>query len=209
MGLSPYSGENMPPRFGDFECHRFWMEVMNTDPATTWYTDGHHMNTTYWPIDYPPLCAYSHWLMSKFIEKVQPDALKVEGSYGFSSPLYRTIMRVTLILLELVWIIPVVVRLLSILYPKQSTTTRRLYLLAFLMIPSLIYVDHGHFQPNSVMHGLVLWATYFILTNRIEFAVVAMVLAVNFKQMALYFGLPFGIYALSTLFNKAQQRFKG
>jgi len=73
-------------------------------------------------------------------------------------------MRLTLIILELVMVVPVVIRLLATLYPKQSTTTRRLYLLAFLSLPPLIFVDHGHFQPNSVMHGLVLWATYLILT---------------------------------------------
>jgi len=54
-------------------------------------------------------------------------------------------------------------------------------LLGFLMTPPLIFVDHGHFQPNSPMHGFVLWATYFLLTDRAALAVVFMVLAVNFK----------------------------
>jgi alpha-1,3-glucosyltransferase len=87
----------------------------------------------------------------------------------------------TLILLELLIVVPAAVRLLTVLYPKQSTTTRRLYLLGFLMAPPLIFVDHGHFQPNSPMHGFVLWATYFLLTDRAALAVVFMVLAVNFK----------------------------
>lgn len=59
-----------------------------------------------------------------------------------------------------------------------------------------MYVDHGHFQPNSVMHGLVLWGIYFLIKGKIEFSVIAMALALNFKQMALYYGLPFGVYAL-------------
>jgi len=59
------------------------------------------------------------------------------------------------------------------------------------------------------MHGLVLWATYFVITQRIEWAVVFMVAAVNFKQMALYFGMPFAFMALGTLYKLASQRFKG
>jgi alpha-1,3-glucosyltransferase len=59
------------------------------------------------------------------------------------------------------------------------------------------------------MHGLVLWGVYFMITQRIEWAVVSMVLAVNFKQMALYFGLPFAIMALGMIWNVASQRYRG
>ena len=76
------------------------------------------------------------------------------------------------------------------------------------MMPPLVYVDHGHFQPNSAMHALVLWATYHILVGRTELAVILMVLAVNFKQMGLYFGMPFAFYALATLYQTASKRYK-
>ena len=59
------------------------------------------------------------------------------------------------------------------------------------------------------MHGFVLWAVYFALTSRLSLAVVFMVLAVNFKQMALYFALPFAAYALSILWKQAQAKGKG
>jgi hypothetical protein len=36
-----------------------------------------------------------------------------------------------------------------------------------------------------------------MIQGKVEKAVAAMVLAVQFKQMALYFGLPFGVYALA------------
>jgi uncharacterized membrane protein len=49
------------------------------------------------------------------------------------------------------------------------------------------------------MHGLVLWAVYSILRRKIEVAVVFMVLAINFKQMALYFALPFAVFALAII----------
>jgi len=118
-------------------------------------------------------------------------------------------MRNALIILELLALVPPLLKLLVVLYPKASTTTRRLYLSVYLTIPSLIFVDHGHFQPNSAMHGMVLWAIYFMLTSRLEWAVVFMVSAVNFKQMALYFGMPFAFMTLGLLLKLASQRFKG
>ena len=110
-------------------------------------------------------------------------------------------MRTALIILELLALVPPLLKLLVALYPKASTTTRRLYLCLYLTLPSLIFVDHGHFQPNSAMHGMVLWAVYFMITARIEWAVVFMVGAVNFKQMALYFGMPFAFMTLGMLYK--------
>ncbi len=64
MSANPYSGENTPPNFGDFECHRVWMEVTYNLPASQWYNDTPYSNSSYWPIDYPPLCAYTHYGMA-------------------------------------------------------------------------------------------------------------------------------------------------
>ena len=83
--------------------------------------------------------------MSQVISKIEPNATLLGQSYGHDSMVYRAFMRNILIILELVIMVPAVVKLLVLLYPKQSTTTRRLYLLAYLMMPALIYVDHGHF----------------------------------------------------------------
>lgn len=52
------------------------------------------------------------------------------------------------------------------------------------------------------MHGFVLLAIASILKGRIAQATVFMVLAINFKQMALYFALPFGVYALALLYKR-------
>ena len=51
------------------------------------------------------------------------------------------------------------------------------------------------------MHGLVLWAVYFMLKRSFTYAVLFMVLAVNFKQMALYFAIPFGVFTVALLFK--------
>lgn len=49
------------------------------------------------------------------------------------------------------------------------------------------------------MHGLVLFAITFAMRDEFELATVFMVLAVNFKQTALYFALPFVVYTLARL----------
>ena len=49
------------------------------------------------------------------------------------------------------------------------------------------------------MLGFVLWALVCSIYEYHEFAVVLMVLAVNFKQMALYFVLPFAIFTIARL----------
>jgi alpha-1,3-glucosyltransferase len=55
------------------------------------------------------------------------------------------------------------------------------------------------------MHGLALWGAYFMMNNQLELAVVAMVLALNFKQMALYFALPFAFFALAKIWYRKQK----
>ena len=123
VSSSYYSGENLPPKFGDFECHRHWMELTHHAPVHTWYTDGPLMNYTYWPMDYPPLCAYTHWFWSQIIAVVQPDAIKLQGSYGYSSQTYRATMRAILIVAEMLVFVPAAIMVIRSLYPKQSKTT--------------------------------------------------------------------------------------
>ena len=65
------------------------------------------------------------------------------------------------------------------------------------MLPCALFIDHGHYQFNQIMHGFVLAAIGLMIKGHLCLAVVSMVLAVNFKQTALYFALPFAVYALT------------
>jgi alpha-1,3-glucosyltransferase len=84
VGLSPYSGSDNAPSYGDFECHRTWMEITHNLPVNMWYVDNKYMNISYWPMDYPPLCAYTHLIMAKVISITQPNAIVLGNSYGYS-----------------------------------------------------------------------------------------------------------------------------
>lgn len=145
VSLTPYSGEDTPPNFGDFECHRVWMEVTYNLPVNMWYNDTPYSNVSYWPMDYPPLCAYTHYAMAQVVGIVEPDALRLGVSHGYSKGQYRTLMRVLMILLEFLFLVPALKRVLDTYYSKYSPTTRKLFLLVNLMLPPLVYIDHGHF----------------------------------------------------------------
>lgn len=49
---------------------------------------------------------------------VIPEAIKMESSYGYDAPVYRALMRATLIVIELIILVPAIIKLLVVLYPK-------------------------------------------------------------------------------------------
>ena len=50
------------------------MKVTTHLPIEKWYTNSTISNTSYWPMDYPPLCMHMHLVMGKSIEMIVPDA---------------------------------------------------------------------------------------------------------------------------------------
>ena len=77
-------------------------------------------------------------------------------------------------------------------WPRQFEATGLL-----LMQSALLIIDHGHFQYNGVCLGLCLYAVAAFATNRFHTAAILFSLALNFKQIALYFALPFFFALLS------------
>ena len=63
VSLHGYSGEGVPPMYGDFEAQRHWMEVSVNLPPRTWYEHGPDNDLQYWGLDYPPLSAYLSWII--------------------------------------------------------------------------------------------------------------------------------------------------
>ena len=92
------------------------------------------------------------------------------------------------------------------MFDNFGTKTRLIVFFILYSIPSLIFIDHGHFQPNQVMLGLVILGITFMLRNNTVMAVVAMTLAVNFKITACYYLLPFGVFALAQVIKKSKDQ---
>ena len=58
VALHPFSGESKPPKFGDFEAQRHWIEITFNLPVGDWYRNTKSNDLKYWGLDYPPLSAY-------------------------------------------------------------------------------------------------------------------------------------------------------
>ena len=193
ISVHDYSGYNTPPMYGDYEAQRHWMEITTHLPHNKWYS----YNLTYWGLDYPPITAYHSYTMGNIISKyIYPEMLELDISKGFEDEKSKFIMRITVIINDLIIYIPSVLLLSTILRMPS-------YLLLF--HPSLLLIDHGHFQYNSVCLGLSLLAIYFIYKDQIYKSIISFILALCFKQIALYYALPFFIYLLKYSFISNKQ----
>lgn len=109
-------------------------------------------------------------------------------------------MRMTAIVSDLVFFyIPV------LLFLKSTNINKRMVnalLFLVMLIPPFILIDHGHFQYNCVMLGLVLYAYVAILANHDYLGCVLFTIALSTKQMTMYYALGFfGILLGKALFN--------
>ena len=178
------------------------MEITTNLPLNEWYRESEHNHKGYWPLDYPPLCAYFHWMLGSVASVVEPSSVVLGASKGYTSNSFLLFMRLSVIIVELLIYAPPLVLLMRSLYFKFNGAVRVLLYFLVLNAPPLLLIDHGHFQYNCVMLGFFLWGVYFALNDMPEIAAVAMVLSVNFKQMSLYYGLPFVVFVLARIIRK-------
>lgn len=87
---------------------------------------------------------------------------------------------------------------------KVNLNVSRLQAVLLLLLPPFILIDHGHFQYNCVMLGLVLAAYVALINDQRELTCLLFTLALSTKQMALYYAL--GFFAI--LLGKALVRSK-
>ena len=110
---------------------------------------------------------------------------------------------------------------LVIFYASTILLVKKLYaststpLLLVLLNPTLILIDHGHFQYNCVSLGLMQLAVYFIVSHAskqtankacilLATGSACFSLALNYKQMELYHALPFFFYLLSICISNSK-----
>jgi len=220
MATQPHSGMGNPPMYGDYEAQRHWMEVTLWLPIKDWYFQTSENDLQYWGLDYPPLTAfvssffgYLAWKCGSVLQMPELQKLvALFASRGIESSSSKIFMRMTVISCDVALLIPVMLRLgmivwqtsgdvLSIRTSKEGGDSKRadklpqmLYLLLCLLCPSLLLIDHGHFQYNGVCIGLALLAatTYAecevaeTLSSDLLVSVL-FCLSLNFKQMALYY----------------------
>jgi alpha-1,3-glucosyltransferase len=193
-GLWGYSGFNKPPMFGDYEAQRHWMEITTHLPISQWYFH----DLEWWGLDYPPLTAYHSWILGQVGRLINPDWFALFTSRGSEDPTLKIFMRGTVIVSEYLTYVPAAVVFVR-RYSRVNgvaTWTSSLALVAILMQPSTILIDHIHFQYNTVMLGLVLASMSSLVAERYKWSAVFFVGALMFKQMALYYAFTVFAYLL-------------
>lgn len=181
------------------------MEITTHLPISKWYL----YDLQYWGLDYPPLTAYHSWLLGKMYvfsayfdrpsrgaptdrrsgSLLDPAWFALDDSRGFEDPQLKVFMRATVVVSEYLVYIPAVVNFLRRYTRMQGVHawSASIALVIVLMQPATILIDHGHFQYNTVMLGLVVASLDAILAGRMLWACIFFVGALGFKQMALYY----------------------
>jgi alpha-1,3-glucosyltransferase len=170
---------------GDYEAQRHWMELTTKLPISQWYFH----DLEWWGLDYPPLTAYHSWILGTIGGFINPSWFTLYTSRGMEDPTLKVFMRATVIISEYLVYIPAAVIFVRRLTKLQGVNSwnAAIALTAILMQPGTILIDHVHFQYNTVMLGLVLASMSSVLAGRYMWSCVFFVLALGFKQMALYY----------------------
>ncbi|KAI8394064.1 glycosyl transferase [Radiomyces spectabilis] len=183
IALNPYSGYATPPMFGDYEAQRHWMEITQHLPTWQWY----RYELNWWGLDYPPLTAFHSWLCGIIGSKIDASMFALDTSRGLESMSSKMFMRCTVLVSEAIIYIPAVLTYCLIVHGSQGFRKKHIAAVLILMQPGLLMIDHGHFQFNSVMLGLTLWAVNAFLTGHWVVGSIFFCLSLLFKQMALYY----------------------
>ncbi|KAK9194559.1 hypothetical protein WN944_005266 [Citrus x changshan-huyou] len=85
VSLHPYSGAGSPPKFGDYEAQRHWMEITLNLPVLEWYRNSTGNDLSYWGLDYPPLTAYQSYFHGLFLRFFDPDSVSLFTSRGYET----------------------------------------------------------------------------------------------------------------------------
>ncbi|KAF2729666.1 glucosyltransferase [Polyplosphaeria fusca] len=180
-----YSGYQSPPMHGDFEAQRHWMEITKHLPVSQWYF--HDLD--WWGLDYPPLTAYHSWILGIIGSIINPEWFALYKSRALDDPSLKIYMRATVFVSEYLIYIPAVIIFLRRYSRVQGVNIweASIALVAVLMQPATILIDHGHFQYNTVMLGFALACMSSMVAGRPLWSCVFFVGALGFKQMALFY----------------------
>ncbi|CAG2177678.1 unnamed protein product, partial [Oppiella nova] len=204
-GQHSYSGEASPPMFGDYEAQRHWMEVTVNLEVRQWYTNSTDNDLLYWGLDYPPLTAYHSYLNGKIAQYLNPLWTQLHESRGFESYYHKIFMRFTVLLVDLLIYFSSIYTYWSICLSSLNAIKPRdkaVNCVISLINPALILIDYGHFQYNCVSLGLVIWTVNCLMRGHDVLAAIVFSLALNYKQMTLYYAFPIFWYLLSLCFRQ-------
>lgn len=201
ISIHPYSGAGKPPKYGDFEAQRHWMEITLSLPTSEWYHNSTFNDLSYWGLDYPPLTAYQSYFHGLFLRKFHPESVLLNTSRGHESYFGKLMMRWTVLSSDVMTFFPAVLYFIvayySGIHSRRKNKIDVLWHIAIILLnPCLILIDHGHFQYNCISLGLAVGAVAAILSDKDLVACFLFSLALNHKQMSAYFAPAFFAHLL-------------
>ncbi|KAJ9173070.1 hypothetical protein P3X46_016244 [Hevea brasiliensis] len=205
VSLHPYSGAGNPPKFGDYEAQRHWMEITLNLPVKEWYHNSTNNDLSYWGLDYPPLTAYQSYVHGIFLRYFEPASVSLFNSRGYESYLGKQLMRWTVLSSDALIFFPAVLYFLFVYYGNHSSGRKSdvaWHIAMILINPCLILIDHGHFQYNCISLGLTIGAIAAVLAHKDLVASVLFCLSLNHKQMSAYFAPAFFSHLLGNCLKR-------
>lgn len=207
----PHSGMGHPPIRGDYEAQRHWMEVTVNLPIFDWYRNTKDNDLLYWGLDYPPLTAYVSWAFGRIARAALPSLVAMRESRMDESPAGKLFMRSSVLATDLLIYIPACIALMYVLHSLRTSAAKGIAtsspivsgLALMLLHPGLLIIDHGHFQYNSFSLGLALAAVAAAGFKQYLICASLFSLALNFKQMCLYYAPAFFVFLLFAAWTDA------
>ena len=136
--------------------------------------------------------------------------MKLYESRGIETVSHKIFMRLTVLFFDLAIFFTATILLSNKISKKTASSG---LLLLNLLNPTLLIIDHGHFQYNSVSLGFMLLAVSSLISQGRNKRIVSMIfgsvwfsLALNYKQMELYHALPFFFYILSSCVMNREEK---
>ena len=203
VASGPYSGSNHPPMYGDYEAQRHWMELTTNLPPVDWYRNSTVNDLNYWGLDYPPLTAYHSYLLGQVSAFVEPQSMLLTQSRGYETWSHKVFMRLSVLISDLVTLIPAVIVFYRGYYRYINRGVRAGLILVTLTTPAFILIDYGHFQYNCVMLGFSLYAAHHAISGNLLFSAFFFTLALHYKITSLYYALPFFVMLLKRALQQA------
>ncbi|CAG9310958.1 unnamed protein product [Blepharisma stoltei] len=206
MIAQPHSGYNNHPKYGDYEAQRHWMEITTNLSPDKWYKNSTENDLEYWGLDYPPLTAWHSWFFGSISSIIEPESMVLGESRGYLTSSHKLFMRISVILGDLFVYVPAIFMFFKMYYRYLSGGVKYSVIILVFLSPPLILIDNGHFQYNSIMLGFSLWAIVLVYYDYLGLSAILLALALNFKQMALYYVLPFLCIWIAKAWKRAKHQ---
>jgi len=193
----------------DAFCHYSWMRITHRMPINQWYD-----NSQYTHLDYPPLAAYVHYLLSYI-------ASLGDTKYFFNTPVSinegtpftelsvgaKLGLRLSTFIANTLTYNITLAYVVCAFYKgyKASFKLYAIFLFQFLTYYSM--VDFGDCQINGPHYALVLLAFYNICARNFKWSTFFLSMSVLYKHSTITSAVPFAMYIIHESWQDAKQKY--